>query len=278
MKLLLPFVFRGLLIVSCFLPIAGYSSPIAAQAQTTIKRKINAKDGLTYVWIPPGTFQMGCSPNDTKCSQYEEPAHSVTVTGGFWIGQTPVTQAAYQKVMNTNPSHFKGEQLPVERVTWDEANTYCDRVGMKLPTEEEWEYAARGGNPAARYGPIDRIAWHKANSAGRTHRVGQKQANAYGLYDMLGNVDEWVEDFYTFYANAGDWVAVEPSPEPHVPLVEGAPDVPYVQTSPSTERSSSRVVRGASWDNDAYFVSGSNRMRYDPGNRHQNVGFRCAGN
>jgi formylglycine-generating enzyme required for sulfatase activity len=249
----------------------GQDHPPAQQVQT----KVNPKDALIYVLIPPGKYQMGYSYNDSKCSNYEKPAHSVTITRGFWIGQTPVTQAAYKNVTGANPSHFKGDQLPVERITWDEAQAYCHRVGMRLPTEAEWEYAARGGNTAALYGPLTRIAWYKGNSGGTTHRVAQKQANDYGLYDMLGNVDEWVSDFYTFYV---DNDAVNPLPPTHVPLVEGAPDVPSVASFPSAEASSSRVVRGASWDNDAYFVSASGRMRYDPGNRHQNVGFRCAAN
>ncbi len=239
--------------------------------------KTNPKDGLIYVLIVRGSYQMGCSPNDTKCSEYEKPAHLVTITRDFWIGQTPVTQAAYEKVMGTNPSHFRGDQLPVESVTWSEAKTYCERVEMRLPTEAEWEYAARGGNPAALYDPLDRIAWYKANSGGRTHRVGQKQANAYGLYDVLGNVDEWVADFYGFYT--ADTNSLHSQQNGFVPLVEGAPDVRSVESNQvSPLESSSHVVRGASWDNDANSVSTSSRMRYDPGNRHQNVGFRCVAN
>ena len=211
-----------------------------------------------YVRIPQGKYQMGCSSHDSKCSDYEKPVHSVTITRDLWIAQTPVTQQAYKKVMGPSPSHFKGNQLPVERVTWDEAQAYCERVDMRLPTEAEWEYAARGGNPAALYGPLVQIAWYKGNSGGRTHEVAQKQDNGYGLYDMLGNVDEWVADFYSLYP-------------------DDSQAVPKSGFVPSVE-SPSHVVRGASWDNDAYFVSVSNRMPYDPENRHQNVGFRCVAN
>ncbi len=131
--------------------------------------KLNAKDGQLYVWIPPGSFIMGCSPGDTECFDHEKPAHNVSITKGFWLGQTPVTQAAYQRVVGTNPSHFKGDNLPVEQVTWDEAKQYCEAVGGRLPTEAEWEYAARTGTAVARYGNLDAIAWYQGNRGSQTH-------------------------------------------------------------------------------------------------------------
>ncbi len=230
---------------------------------------------------------MGCSPGDSKCSEYERAVHSVTITKGFWMGRTPVTQAAYKKVMGVCHSNFKGGQLPEDSVTWYEAQAYCKHVDMRLPTEAEWEYAARGGNPASRYGPVAQIAWYGANSGGRTHRVALKKPNDYGLYDMLGNVDEWVADAfggpYPKISLTPDELAhlgIDPSQQhgddgSGVVDAQGPPSVdPLVPYLGST----SRVVRGASWDNDSYFVSASNRMRYDPENRHQNVGFRCAAN
>jgi formylglycine-generating enzyme required for sulfatase activity len=99
--------------------------------------KVNSKDGLPYVWIPPGQFVMGCSPGDSDCFDWEKPAHGVTISKGFWIGRTDVTQGAYQHVVGTNPSHFKGANRPVEQVTWNEALSYCQAVGMRLPTEAE---------------------------------------------------------------------------------------------------------------------------------------------
>jgi formylglycine-generating enzyme required for sulfatase activity len=245
-RVLLPFALAAAFILRW----GPVPSSVSAQAKT----KVNPKDGLTYVWIPPGTFQMGCSPGDSECAPNEKPAHSVTLTKGFWVGQTLVTQAAYAKVVGRNPSHFKGDQSPVEQVSWDDAQAYCEGAGMRLPTEAEWEYAARGGNAAARYAPAVRIAWYGANSGGTTHPVGQKQANAYGLYDMLGNVWEWVADWYGPYDAAG---VVDPK-------------------GPQTAQV--RVVRGGSWDYDASFDRVSSRVRLMPGFRRNDlVGFRCAG-
>jgi len=146
--------------------------------------KVNPKDGLRYIRIPPGTFQMGCSPGDNLCDDWEKPRHSVTLTKGFWMGQTPVTQAAYQRVMGTNPSQFRGGQRPVEQVSWDEALDYCKAVGMRLPTEAEWEYAARAGSTASLNG------YNNGDYLGQTYDVARKQPNAWKLYDMLGNVWE----------------------------------------------------------------------------------------
>jgi formylglycine-generating enzyme required for sulfatase activity len=240
---------------------AGTTASVSAQSKT----KVNPKDGLTYVWIPPGTFQMGCSSGDSECDKAvdglgsnENPAHSVRLTKGFWIGQTPVTQAAYTKVVGSNPSHFKGDQLPVETVSWDDAQAYCKGVEMKLPTEAEWEYAARGGNPAALDAPPVQIAWYSENSGGTTHPVGQKQGNAYGLYDMLGNVLQWTADWFGPYDGAG---VVDP---------KGPPT--------STGLIPARVQRGSSYYQDATSVRVSIRVGFMHDDREGKPGFRCAGN
>ncbi|MDX1979882.1 MAG: formylglycine-generating enzyme family protein [Bryobacteraceae bacterium] len=162
----------------------------------------NPADGQIYVWIPPGKFTMGCSPGDNECDSDERPAHPVEITKGVWMGRTEVTQAAWKKVMGTDPSRFKGDQRPVENVSWTEASQYCAKIGGRLPTEAEWEYAARGGTAGARYGELDAIAWSFGNSNSETHAVASKQANAFGLHDMLGNVWEWVANWYGPYEGA----------------------------------------------------------------------------
>ena len=159
--------------------------------------KVNPKDGLTYVWLTPGKFKMGCSAGDADCDDDEKPVREVTIGRGYWIGQTLVTQAAYKRVTGENPSFFRdSDQLPVEKVEWGDAYEYCTSIGMRLPTEAEYEYAARAGSPAPRWGDLDSIAWYKNNSNERTHEVAQKKPNAWNLYDMLGNVWEYTTDPY----------------------------------------------------------------------------------
>jgi formylglycine-generating enzyme required for sulfatase activity len=215
--------------------------------------KDNPRDGQRYVWIPPGTFTMGCSPGDI-CPFTEKPAHQVTISRGFWIGQTEVTQEAYQRVKRSNPSETKGSKLPVESVTWFDAQSFCQAIGMRLPTEAEWEYAARAGTTAGFYGELDAIAWVGANSGNKDHDVGQKQANAWGVYDSIGSVTEWVADWYSGQYPAG---------------VQVDPQGPAGGTA--------RVVRGPSrYQTSNLRVSFRNFLQ--PDGELNAIGFRCAGN
>ena len=225
----------------------------------------NPKDHLNYVWIPPGTFMMGCSPGDKECLEDEKPAHQVRITKGFWIGQTEVTVGAYKRFaaatgrqMPDAPTFNSGwanDNMPIVNVTWDEAHDYCTWAGGRLLTEAEWEYAARGGSTEARYGNLDEIAWYGQNSGGRTHEVAQKRANGFGLYDMLGNVWEWVNDWYdeNYYQHS-------PSQDP-----------------PGPESGQYRVLRGGAWVSLPRFARVSLRGWGDPSYRDDLNGFRCGG-
>jgi formylglycine-generating enzyme required for sulfatase activity len=204
---------------------------------------------------------MGCSPDDDQaklCDKDEYPAHKVTLTKGFWMGQTPVRQDAYERVMGarTNPSHFKGADLPVDSVTWDEASAFCRAalVNGRLPTEAQWEYAARAGSTAGRYGDLDQIAWYRGNSGGTTHPVRKKQPNAWNLHDMLGNVWQWTADWY---------------------------DEKYSSAAVNDPRGPAggqyHALRGGSWYYSPRVVRVSGRYTFEPGGRDNYIGFRCVG-
>jgi formylglycine-generating enzyme required for sulfatase activity len=218
------------------------------------KTQVNSKDGLTYSLIPSGKFLMGCSPKDAECFEDENRSHEVTITSAFWIGQTDVTQEAYQRLIGRNPSHFKGAGRPVETVTWSDAQAYCVAAGGRLPTDAEWEYAARGGNPSERYAVLDEIAWYAANSKSKTHPVSQKKANAYGLFDMLGNLWQWTADWYADY-NPG------PATDP---------------TGPGG--GTGHTLRGGSFADSERFIRVSEREGAVPGRRYDVIGFRCVAN
>ena len=234
-----------------------YLGPRERSEGTAGQERVNPKDGLPYMYIPPGRFTMGCSPGDTECYPDENPAHPVQITRGFWMGKTEVTQAAYARVTGKRPSNFKGDNLPVEQVSWDEASAYCQQVGLRLPTEAEWEYAARAGSTVARYGPLDRVAWYDGNSKNSTHPVATKEPNAWGLHDMLGSVYEWVGDWYdeNYYRQR----------------VERDPG------GPARTPKGSRVLRGGSWNDSPVYVRVSLRGRNEPADRVSDIGFRCAG-
>ena len=162
-------------------------------------------DGMEFVRIPAGEFRMGST--SSEASDREQPVTQVRISRGFWLGKYEVTQAEWQGVMGTNPSKFFGcAQCPALYVSWDEVQEFIGNLNARgrgpryrLPTEAEWEYAARAGTTGDRYGNLDAIAWYGDNSGGRTHPVGQKAPNAWGLHDMLGNVSEWVADWHDDY-------------------------------------------------------------------------------
>ncbi len=220
------------------------------------------QNGLNYVWIPPGAFMMGCSPSDGGCADDEKPSHQVTITKGFWLGQTVVTVNAYRRFAEASgrqiadaqslPTGRAGDTLPMVEMDWNDAHEYCAWAGGRLPTEAEWEYAARAGSTDAQYGPPDDIAWYRANSQSRLHPVGTKLPNASGLYDMLGNVLEWVSDWY-----AEDYYEHSPSQGP-----------------PGPDQGAQRVLRGASWDDFPAAVRVSRRSPNQPGYRFYG-GVRC---
>lgn len=191
---------------------------------------------LILAFIPSGSFRMGSATGRSN----ERPVHDVTISRSFWMGAYPVTQAQWQVVMGSNPSYFKGPDLPVENVNWDDCQQFISRVNamgvgtFRLPTEAEWEHACRAGSTGETHENLVANAWYWDNSGKTTHPVGQKQANAWGLYDMTGNVTEWCQDWYgkSYYHDS-------PSGDPQGP--------------PS---GSDRVRRGGS------FVHEAHRIRY----------------
>jgi formylglycine-generating enzyme required for sulfatase activity len=224
----------------------------------------SAKEASKYVWIPPGTFTMGCSPGDDDCASWEKPSHPVAITKGFWMGQTEVTVGAYKRFVQSTgrqmPSAprfndgWRNESMPVVSVSWDDAHDYCTWAGGRLPTEAEWEYAARGGSTHSRYGDLDGVAWFIANSGSHAHEVALKGANGFGLFDVLGNVWEWVNDWYD-----QNYYQVSSSLDPF---------------GPTSGRE--RVLRGGSWFETAGFARVSARYAIYPAYRSNEIGFRCA--
>jgi len=162
---------------------------------------------VELVLVPPGSFQMGRSLGDTEGYSSELPRHWVILTAGFYIGRTEVTQEQWLRVMPFNPSQSANDPdaagRPVENVSWNLCEQFCLATGMRFPTEAEWEYACRAGTTSSRYGPLLEIAWCFDNAWQATRSVGLKAPNAFGLHDTIGNVYEWVQDWYTpFTADA----------------------------------------------------------------------------
>ena len=208
--------------------------------------------------VPAGTFTMGSPPAEPGRFD-DEVQHEVTLTRPFQIGETPVTQALWKAVMGENPSRFVGDDRPVERVGWDDCGRFIDALNARvpglnarLPTEAEWECACLAGTAGARYGELDVVAQHHGNASRETHPVGEKKPNAWGLYDMLGNVYERCQDWYGAYPEG-------PATDP---------------TGPET--GSYRVVRGGSRYCDARYVRAAYRYWSAPADRFDFLGLRLA--
>jgi formylglycine-generating enzyme required for sulfatase activity len=225
--------------------------------------------------VPPGTFQMGCimGSNQYGCYSGEQPVHQVTLTNAFYLGRYEVTQAQWTARMGSNPSFFKSASAqvpasqvpnrPVEQVSWNTIQGYLSATGFRLPTEAEWEYACRAGTQTPFYNgstddsTVGALAWFYYNTCQGgtgcgTRPVGGKQANAFGFHDMLGNVWEWVNDWYGNYTTA-------------------------VQTNPTGPVSASgRVLRGGSWNGDSNLVRSSYRNNNPPDFADNFIGFRVA--
>ncbi len=168
---------------------------------------------MAFVWIPPGSYQMGSRPSEERHERIEGPVHQVTISSGFWMGKYEVTQEQWQRIMGANPSKFRGPKNPVETVTWNATKRFIgevnDRVeggGLRLPTEAEWEYACRAGTKTRFHtgtseSGFARCAWYEGNGSGKTHPVGLKMPNKFGLYDMHGNVVERCADWIGGYTS-----------------------------------------------------------------------------
>ncbi|MEF2644124.1 MAG: SUMF1/EgtB/PvdO family nonheme iron enzyme, partial [Paramuribaculum sp.] len=217
---------------------------------------------IEMIRVEGGSFSMGS--DDSDAGSDEKPVHSVSVSS-FSIGKYEVTQKLWKAVMGSNPSHFKGDNLPVENVSWDDVQTFIRKLNQKtgkhyrLPTEAEWEFAARGGNRSRGYkysgsNDIGSVAWYDDNSNRKTHPVGKKSPNELGIYDMSGNVYEWCQDWYD-----GKYYSSSPYSNPK---------------GPST--GSYRVFRGGGWYSCAGACRVSYRFSYSPDDHYDNLGFRLA--
>ena len=233
------------------------SSPSGNTITIPVKNGIN----IEMVKVEAGSFNMGATPEMVNPWEDEKPVHRVTLTNDYYIGKYEVTQALWQAVMGKNPSWFKGNDLPVEQVSWNDCQDFISKLNamtgkrFRLPTEAEWEYAARGGKKSRSYqysgsNTLGDVAWYSDNSGSKTHAVGTKQPNELGIYDMAGNVDEWCQDWYVSYSS---------SP----------------QTNPIGAASGSdRVSRGGSWDFSARGCRSSYRRGNTPDFRNGDLGLR----
>jgi formylglycine-generating enzyme required for sulfatase activity len=243
----------------------GLSTGVGFGQEVTVE--LTNSIGMKLVLIPKGTFVMG-SPESEEGRFGNEVQHEVTLTKDFYLGVTELTQAQYKKIMGKNPSAFAGAERPVDTVSWEDAVEFCERLSelpeekkagrvYRLPTEAEWEYACRAGSKTAFSFGDDKsslgdYAWFSDNSDGKTQSVGEKKPNAWGLYDMHGNVWEWCSDWY------GE----------HPGKAVSDPEGP--------EKGSGRVIRGGSLGHEAAGCRSADRRGLNPSLRGSNFGFRVA--
>ena len=238
-------------------------SPSLASGSNTISIPVKNGISIEMVKVEAGTFMMGATSEMKNPNSDEKPVHQVTLTNDYYMGKYEVTQALWQAVMGNNPSHFKGENLPVETVSWNDCQEFISKLNtmtgqnFRLPTESEWEYAARGGKKSRRYRysgsrKISDVAWYNDNDGVETREVGTKKSNELGIYDMTGNVSEWCQDRYALYSSSS-------------------------QTNPIGDNSGgSKVFRGGSWSFIARYCRLSCRYNNTPDYRFDNLGLRLA--
>jgi formylglycine-generating enzyme required for sulfatase activity len=234
---------------------------LIAGPQSTVSTTRESRTGMEFVRIAPGIFFMGCSDGDGLCDPDEKPSHDVRITKEFELGKYEVTQGQWRRVIDRNPSVFKGDDLPVENVSWNDVQEFLKQMNMRrdgyryrLPTEAEWEYAARAGSAGPNAGNLDDIAWYAGTLTQESRPVGRKQPNRWGLYDVQGNVWEWVEDWYgeNFYPNS-------PASDP---------------VGPRTGEY--HVMRGGAWGLIPYYLRLSYRDANLPTYKDNSIGFRVA--
>ena len=235
MKFYLSIAVTFIFILGCDKDNDGPTEPVNAEPGEERVFELTDSVNITMVWIPAGSFMMGAHEDEQDATDDEYPRHRVTFEEGFWIGKYEVTQSQWEEVMGDNPSYFFGDDRPVEQMNWNAIHNFLEQVneGFRLPSEAEWEYACRAGTDTRFYWGNDpfyedvrNYAWCGPNSNLRTHAVGQKLPNAWGLYDMSGNVYEWCEDdYHDDYENAPN---------------NGSPWI-------DNDRAENRVLRGGAW-------------------------------
>jgi len=222
--------------------------------------------GMELVLIPPGSFRMGGDKKLEQAEDHETPRHIVKISQTYFLGKYEVTQIQWSEIMNNNPSEFVDDKRPVERVSWNDVKVFIQKLNTKeetnkyrLPTEAEWEYAARAGSESSYAFGSDTImlsqyAWYRKNSGGKTHPVGQLNPNVWGLYDMHGNVHEWCQDWFDrqYYSQSAS----------NAPL------------GPSTGLA--KALRGGDWGSEDWYCRSASRSLSSPDRRSNRLGFRLA--